>query len=60
MTAKTIIQCVCMYCGLHYADRDGRGTSGVSHGICPVCEAAEKCILCGWPVASCECETRLP
>jgi hypothetical protein len=50
---KTVIRCVCCYCKLHYADKDGQGVSGDSHGICPGCESAPKCTLCAWPVGTC-------
>jgi hypothetical protein len=31
-----IIVC-CMYCKTEYGRKDGRGVSGVSHGVCPAC-----------------------
>ena len=37
--AVTILERRCMYCGGFLGLIDGRGTIGVSHGICPTCEA---------------------
>jgi hypothetical protein len=34
---QTVITVVCMYCQQFIEDKDGRGVSGVSHGICNVC-----------------------
>jgi hypothetical protein len=30
---------VCAWCGKPMGEKDGRGQSGTSHGICPACEA---------------------
>jgi hypothetical protein len=43
------IKVVCMFCKEKYGTKEGFGQSGVSHGICPKCESAEKCPKCGFP-----------
>jgi len=32
-----MIQVVCMYCQKDLGTKDGKGVSGISHGICPEC-----------------------
>ena len=34
---KTTLKVVCMYCGCAIGEKDGKGVSGVSHGICRDC-----------------------
>lgn len=44
---------VCMFCKSTYARKPGYGVSGVSHGVCPVCEPfAMEWLEGGRPVAS--------
>ncbi len=47
------IKVVCMFCKEKYGMKEGFGQSGVSHGICPKCESAEKCPKCGFPLKYC-------
>ncbi len=38
----TIIEVVCSYCKKHIGTKDGKGVTGVSHGICDECNARLK------------------
>ena len=48
------IRVICMYCQRHYKDKPGGGVAGISHGICPECEAAPRHEPCGFPKWYCE------
>jgi len=37
----TELTVVCAWCGKHLGVKDGKGESGVSHGICPECSTKE-------------------
>jgi len=32
-----MIEIICAWCGRHLGQKDGAGSSGVSHGVCPEC-----------------------
>jgi hypothetical protein len=39
---KTVIQVICAWCGKSLGQKDGEGIEGISHGICPECEAKQE------------------
>jgi hypothetical protein len=34
---KTILKVVCTWCGCDMGEKEGKGVSGTSHGICKEC-----------------------
>jgi len=42
---QTVITVVCMYCKVIIDRKDGRGVSGVSHGICRDCVPAVSAVI---------------
>ena len=37
MESKTILTMTCAWCSKDMGEKDGKGVSGVSHGMCPSC-----------------------
>ncbi len=37
MNSKTILKVKCMDCGADMGEKDGKGVTGISHGICEKC-----------------------
>lgn len=37
MESKTILTVVCSWCSKDMGEKDGKGVSGVSHGMCEAC-----------------------
>ena len=37
MGSKTVLKVQCAWCGAVIGEKDGKGVSGVSHGICSDC-----------------------
>lgn len=46
---KTIMKVECAWCGADLGTKDGHGSTGTTHGICPECAAKEWAKLGGRP-----------